>query len=95
MKSSSFGNHCNTPVSGNCRRYRLKDGTRVYGSVNSSSTGTTSFVVPANTTYLWLIVTGAPTQHWKHLNDGNASNDEEWPYQVKLTGTSLDDAVIK
>ena len=72
-----------------------QDGTRVYGSVNSSSTGTTSFVVPANTTYLWFVVTGAPTQHWEHLNDGDASNDEEWPYQVKLTGTTLDDSVIK
>lgn len=62
-----------------------KNGTRVYGDTFSASEGEAKFTVPANTSYLWLVVVGAPTSHWKH----NANNLEQWPYQIKLTGTSL------
>jgi len=27
--------------------------------------------------------------------DGDDKNDEQWPYQIKLSGTSLDNSVIK
>ncbi|BCM88623.1 hypothetical protein IAD21_00464 [Abditibacteriota bacterium] len=72
-----------------------EDGSRVYGPMYSKVEGTAKFVVPEKTQYLWLVVSGAPTEHWEHLSDGNEANDEQWPYQIKLSGTSLDDSVIK
>lgn len=72
-----------------------EDGSRVYGEMFSKSDGTAKFRVPENAKYLWLVVSGAPTIHWEHLSDGKDDNDEEWPYQIKITGTSLDDSVIK
>jgi len=41
-----------------------------------------------------LVVSGAPKEHWEHLSDGKPDNDEQWPYQIKLSGTSLDDSQI-
>jgi hypothetical protein len=46
----------------------LEDGSRVYGDTFSKSPGTAEFTVPSNTKFLWLVVTGAPTEHWTHVN---------------------------
>src|SRR6478609_528565 len=43
-----------------------EDGSRVYGDMFSKSPGTAEFTVPTNTKFLWLVVTGAPTEHWTH-----------------------------
>jgi hypothetical protein len=43
-----------------------EDGSRVYGDTFSKSPGTAEFTVPANTKFLWLVVSGAPTEHWIH-----------------------------
>ncbi len=72
-----------------------EDGSREYGKVYSSNSGTGSFRVPEKTQHLWLVVSGAPTEHWEHLADGKEENDEQWPYQVRLRGTSLDDSVLE
>lgn len=76
-----------------------KDGTRVYGKMNKEANGSTTFKVPANTEYLWLVVSGAPTEHWPvaggRQRQENAPPEEQWPYQVKFTGTSPDDAIVK
>lgn len=77
----------------------LKDGSRVYGDVGREADGTTEFEVPEHTEYLWLVVMGAPQEHWpvasgRRGQSGN-NTEEQWPYQVKLTGTTLDDSVIK
>jgi hypothetical protein len=72
-----------------------EDGSRVYGKVASKRDGRVRFVVPEKTEYLWLVVCGAPTEHWEHITDGKDENDEQWPYQIKLSGASLDDSVIK
>jgi hypothetical protein len=45
-----------------------EDGSRVYSDTFSKSPGTAEFIVPANTKFLWLIVSGAPTEHWTHIN---------------------------
>ncbi|HLS94063.1 hypothetical protein BC792_10655 [Sphingobacterium allocomposti] len=71
------------------------DESRVYSDTFSASEGTASFVVPENTTYLWLVVSGAPTEHWEHIWDDKDETDEQWPYQIKLTGTSLSPAMIE
>ncbi|WDF55847.1 DUF6055 domain-containing protein [Mucilaginibacter sp. KACC 22063] len=71
------------------------DGTRVYSAIGNSVNGTKSFTVPANTSYLWLVAMGAPTEHWKHNADFNNANDEQWPYQIKLSGTTVNSSFIK
>jgi hypothetical protein len=71
-----------------------EDGSRQYGKVNADKAGTVNFKVPKKTKYLWLVVSGAPTEHWEHLSDQKDDNDEQWPYQIRLSGTSLDDAMI-
>ena len=80
-----------------------EDGSRVYGDTFSKSPGTAEFTVPAKTKFLWLVVSGAPTEHWIHVggrggrggNTNSATNaNEQWPYQFKLTGTSPVDSII-
>jgi hypothetical protein len=71
------------------------DGSRVYGNVNSDPNGEVRFKVPKDTRFLWLVVTGAPTEHWIHKVDNDDKNDEQWPYQIKLTGASLDISAMK
>ena len=72
----------------------LKDGSRVYSNINSASMavdagkGSLDFDCPANCDKLWLVVSGAPGIHWRHAWDDNDSNDEQWPYQVKLNNTN-------
>lgn len=139
-----------------------EDGSRVYSDVFSKSEGTSEFAVPANTQHLWLVVMGAPTEHWIHpsnrgggggrrgrrgggargvdgaragdgargvdgardgdgdrATDGNRGVDgvrggdgarrgnrgrggggvaepiAQWPYRIKLTGTSPDESIIQ
>ena len=74
----------------------LKDGTRVYSpAATAKMTGTTNpkgrleFAVPANSSKLWLVVTGAPQEHWPHAWDDDDTNDEQWPYQVQFGNTNL------
>lgn len=74
-----------------------KDGTRVYGKVFKKNNGTAKFTVPADTEHLWLVVSGAPTEHWPVVmgrQKTEASKEEQWPYEIKLAGTSVDDRVI-
>ncbi len=70
----------------------LNDGTRVYSDMgkagNAMPTDTLEFTGPANIKNLWLVVTGAPAAHWRHAWDDNDANDEQWPYQVKFSGTN-------
>jgi len=84
----------------------LKDGSRVYGDVCKDSEGTATFKVPENTEYLWLVVMGAPKEHSAvRMGRGmrrrrgqprvRGGGTEEWPYQIKLTGTTLDESVIE
>lgn len=74
----------------------LKDGTRVYSDMATANytgganpSGSLNFAVPANTSKLWLIVSGAPQEHWHHAWDDNDANDEQWPYQVRFANTNL------
>ena len=65
----------------------LPAGTRVYGDAYSDKEGTAEFTVPEGTQKVWFVVTGAPKTHWRHAWDDNASNDEQWPYEVVFEGT--------
>lgn len=76
-----------------------KDGSREYSKIYKEDEGAVSFKVPGNTEYLWLVVSGAPTEHWPvaggRQRQQNAPPEEQWPYQVKFTGTSPDNSIIK
>ena len=62
----------------------------VYGTPGNSKEGTASLTIPENTKNLWLIVTGAPTQHVNHIWDEEASNDQKFPYKVKFNNTTIE-----
>ena len=74
-----------------------EDGTRVYGDMFTEPTGKASFTVPEQTTKLWFVVLGAPTEHWHHPWDmgnddvftaANLADDEQWPYRVRFIGAT-------
>ena len=72
-----------------------KSGERVYGKMNKGRNGaneTVRFETPQDTQFLWLVVTGAPTEHWEVLKSwGELAKEKgkeaQWPYQVRLNGT--------
>ncbi|MBE7170793.1 MAG: hypothetical protein INR73_09390 [Williamsia sp.] len=77
-----------------------KDGTRTYSDTYKNSGETVRFKVPKNTAYLWLVVMGAPTEHWsvntgRQRTEGNNELEEQWPYEFKCTGTSPDSSIVK
>ena len=37
-------------------------------------------------TYLWLVVMGAPTEHW--MNPTPGEKDAQWPYHIRVTGSN-------
>jgi hypothetical protein len=76
-----------------------KDGSRVYGDISKEADGTSKFKVPRHTEHLWLVVMGASTEHWpvtmgRQRQATDSSKEEQWPYQIKLSGTSPVDSVI-
>jgi hypothetical protein len=77
------------------------DRTRVYSDVFSEAEGTAEFVVPVDTKFLWLVVMGAPTEHWSHPGGGRRRGGDasppiaQWPYRFKLTGTAPDDSIVQ
>jgi hypothetical protein len=73
----------------------LDDGRRVYGPACADPNGKTGFVVPPRTKFLWLVVMGAPTEHWTHVVDKTKATNEQWPYRIRLTNTAPDDSVIQ
>ncbi|NLL14793.1 MAG: hypothetical protein GX267_15420 [Fibrobacter sp.] len=74
----------------------LKDGTRKYSDMGVANVingdcpdQSLSFDCPSDCSRLWLVVSGAPQEHWKHGWDDDNSNDEQWPYQVRFSNTNL------
>jgi len=67
----------------------LENGNRVYGDMHSNVTGTATFTVPVGCDRLFFVVTGAPTSYAPHAWDEDEANDEQWPYQIKVTNTGV------
>src|SRR5690606_16759371 len=74
----------------------LENGSRVYSAARTAKVqngvnpeATLIFTCPDNCTNLWLVVSGAPQQHWKHAWDDDNSNDEHWAYMVRFVNTNL------
>lgn len=76
----------------------LNDDRRVYSEVGRDADGRLAFETPDGTEHLWLVVMGAPTEHWP-VSGGRGrrgrgrgdepSGEEQWPYRVKLAGTTI------
>ena len=65
------------------------NGERVYSDVYIDAEGIAKFTVPENTANLWLVVMGAPKEHWIHLWVEDKNSYEQWPYEIKITGTTI------
>ena len=64
-----------------------EDGKSIYGDVSDNSGKSIIFTAPKvnNLTHLWLVVMGAPTEHW--MNPNPEEKDAQWPYRIKVTGS--------
>lgn len=62
-------------------------GQTYYGPMSDKAEGTAAMTVPSGATRLWLCVMGAPKTYWRHAWDDNVTNDEQWPWQARFTGT--------
>ncbi len=62
---------------------------RTYSAVGKEADGSLSFKVPEGTEALYLVVQGSPNTYMSHGWDEVESNDPQFPYSFRLTGTSL------
>jgi len=69
------------------RVYQTED--QVYCTGTGEASVDVSFTVPADVTRLWLVVSPALSQYIMHEWDENMLNDDQWPYRVKFSGTSI------
>ena len=68
----------------------MKDGSRVYSeSTRIRDNADIAYTVPEGADKLWFVVTATPETYLQHLWDEDNSNDEQWPFRVKFTGTDL------
>jgi hypothetical protein len=79
----------------------LEDGSRQYGETYSDANGAGTFSVPEKTKRLWLVVMGAPSEHWvrqggRRRRGGSAgAPDEQWPYRFRLEGTKPVESIVQ
>ena len=61
-------------------------GKEYYGETGKKSRGSISFETPKDVDLnkLWLVVMGAPTQHWKNVDGPENPGDAQWPYSIKI-----------
>ena len=67
------------------------DGKSIYGEMSADKKGKLTFKVPENEklVYLWLVVIGAPEEHWMNFFFVCVFLDAQWPYRIRLKGTDL------
>ena len=64
------------------------DGTTTYSDIWNAQDAEQSFTVPANSQYLWFVVTGAPTKYIRHpWGNDDGKPISVWPWQAKFDGT--------
>ena len=66
-----------------------REGESVYGEMENNTEGVVKYVAPKDVPLanLWLVVMGAPTEHW--MNPISGEKDAQWPYKIKITGSFL------
>ena len=64
------------------------EGKSIYGEMGDNSGKSIIFTAPTDQTltYLWLVVMGAPTEHW--MNPTPGEKDAQWPYHIRVTGSN-------
>ena len=68
----------------------MKDGSRVYSeSTRVRESADIAYTVPEGASKLWMVVAATPETYLQHLWDEDNSNDEQWPYRIKFSGTDL------
>lgn len=69
------------------------DGSRVYGDCNivdgANNLKQVQFTVPKGTSRLWIVIQGSPTEYRKNIWDDNVMTDDQLPYQIQVSGTTL------
>ena len=50
--------------------------------------------VPAGTSRMFLVVTPSPSKYFCHRWDENITNDDQWPYQFELVGTTAKSVTV-
>lgn len=68
------------------------NGERLYSGIYSDPAGLGEITVPEDTKFLWLVVMGAPTEHWIWTKN---APQEQWPYTFKLDGAAPDPETLK
>ena len=72
-----------------------RDGTRLYGDIERPSfkepDKVIAFDCPAGCTYVWFVVSGAPSYYWTHdwLSWSEEGQTEQWPYRVRFFQTNV------
>ena len=56
--------------------------------MGNNTEGVVKYIAPKDVplAHLWLVVMGAPTEHW--MNPISGEKDAQWPYKIKITGSS-------
>ena len=62
------------------------DGNAQYGEMHSADKGKVTFQTPktGGIEKLWLVVMGAPTEHWSNKEWPVKEPDAQWPYAIKI-----------
>lgn len=57
-----------------------------YGKMNSARNGKITFESPAeiDISKLWLVVMGAPNEHWSNIDGPDNPGDAQWPYSIRV-----------
>ena len=64
------------------------DGTRTYGPCWSATDMEQSWTVPDNSSKVWFVVTGAPSEYERHpWTDESDNKDIKWPWKAKFENT--------
>lgn len=61
-------------------------GDAIYCDMMKARNGKVSFTTPAEggIEKLWLVVMGAPTEHWRNVDGPDNPGDAQWPYSIKV-----------
>lgn len=62
-----------------------KDGKSTYTPMQSAKRGTIKYKVLPDDEQIFLVVMGAPTEHWRNVDFSETPTDAQWPYSVKIT----------
>lgn len=62
------------------------EGNSHYGEMRKGGKGKLTYTVPADKKIekLWLVVMGAPTEHWRNVDGPENPGDAQWPYSVRI-----------